>query len=323
MQRDEHCPALRIGNCRAIIKRGVIVSLPRLHDLKSLLLQRSPHFHCEFQRNVTLLNSPGSARTQVYSAVCRVQHDDVECALLGLSARRGSSLYRRCALTRGRGRSEGRCACAGWLLRLRRSLPSKRRHRACKKQESCSASGKRFSSRGVSHNDQHIKSVRRGHLEFRRRSLPAAGKHAAPFCEPDHRGYGFEPRCSAARSRVRVNAAPTFLSWPPASNSHSLTVHSCLPILCFASLPTVLAYLQQPYPISRLPCRHLPWGPCRCSPRWPSNRPVLTQPLAAFRLLCPEAPTRTARIRHPYPGRPLLPISDRAHPAPSLRRLSR
>ena len=41
MQRNEHCSALRIRGCGAIVKRRVFISLSRLDHLKPLQLKRA------------------------------------------------------------------------------------------------------------------------------------------------------------------------------------------------------------------------------------------------------------------------------------------
>ena len=74
MERDEHRVSLRIRDRRAVVKRRVIVCLPRLHHLKSLLFQSFPHLSGEFHDDFAFLDSAGSARAKVGSTVCRVQH---------------------------------------------------------------------------------------------------------------------------------------------------------------------------------------------------------------------------------------------------------
>jgi len=78
VQRHKNRPALRVGYRRAIVKRRIRVSLPRLHHLKSLRLQRRTHLRREFQHNIALVNPARPPRSQIRSSMRRIKHHDIQ-----------------------------------------------------------------------------------------------------------------------------------------------------------------------------------------------------------------------------------------------------
>jgi hypothetical protein len=72
VQSYEHRSALRVGGCGAVIKRRILIPLPRLHHLKALQLQRAANLNHEIQDNFTFANTACASRAGVRSTMGRV-----------------------------------------------------------------------------------------------------------------------------------------------------------------------------------------------------------------------------------------------------------
>src|SRR6266849_4575377 len=118
MHRHKHRSPLRIRPRRAVIERRIVISFPRLHHLKALLLQSLLHLRSEFHHHVALAYSLCSSRAQIRSAVRRVQHHHIQRHLWnGLC----DCAYRRACL-RSLRRNRSRCATSRASNLSRRGL---------------------------------------------------------------------------------------------------------------------------------------------------------------------------------------------------------
>src|SRR5580692_317558 len=162
MQRHKNRSALGVGNRRAIVKRGIFISLTRLYHLKSLGLQGSPHLRRKIQHNLAFANAARAPRTRVGPAVRRIEHDDVQPCMRRQWRRNLRGRLRCC----GRLRSGGLRGRSG-ACHLRRRLSGNSQRGCCEaKKEKMRANSKNVPSPGarsrstnISHVEQHTKSL--------------------------------------------------------------------------------------------------------------------------------------------------------------------